>query len=345
MKHISIDVEDRLLREVLLPLKKIADAYDANNLDDEARKFWVDLFFLYDIMTLLIVKGNTSMLEKLSPEQERMMPHYVDKWLTIGLSTDRVDPVVATPAVIGMYKNGNLEAPEVVFTAGPKAGYAEYVRRGGKADASSFFAGMVYSQHEAGWLGFYDFFLNETDVKNIESVKPLFEVAKTCGWIYCSREIAIVMDRPSVIKMDDQNRLHCENGPAILYPDGFTVYSWHGVRIPREWIQNKDSLTPAMALNWENTEQRRAACEILGWVNILKELDAKVIDEHEAAMIGTLLEVNIPDIGREKFLKVLCGTGREFAIPVPPNMNTALEANAWTFGMDPEELRDIEVRT
>jgi hypothetical protein len=35
-----IDVENRLLREALLPLKKIADAYDANNLDDEARKFW-----------------------------------------------------------------------------------------------------------------------------------------------------------------------------------------------------------------------------------------------------------------------------------------------------------------
>ena len=287
------------------------------------------------------------MLEKLSPEQERMMPHYVDKWLTIGLCTDRVDPVVATPAVIAMYKNGGLDkAPEVVFTAGPKAGYAEYVRRGGKADASSFFAGLVYSQHEAGWLGFYDFFLNETEVKNIESVKPLFEVAKTCGWIYCSRDVAIVMDRPSVIKMDDQNRLHCENGPAILYPDGFTVYSWHGVRIPREWIENKASLTPAMALNWENTEQRRAACEILGWVNILKELDAKVIDEDEDAMIGTLLEVNIPDIGREKFLKVLCGTGREFAIPVPPDMKTALQAQAWTWNMEVEDFGEgPEIRT
>jgi len=36
----NIDKENRLLREALLPLKKIADAYDANNLDDEARKFW-----------------------------------------------------------------------------------------------------------------------------------------------------------------------------------------------------------------------------------------------------------------------------------------------------------------
>jgi len=62
-------------------------------------------------------------------------------------------------------------------------------------------------------------------------------------------------------------------------------------------------------------------------------------------MIGTLLEVDIPDIGNEKFLRVLCGTGREFAIPVPPNMKTALEANAWTYGLEGNLLRDLEVRT
>jgi hypothetical protein len=71
-----------------------------------------------------------------------------------------------------------------------------------------------------------------------------------------------------------------------------------------------------------------------------------VIDEDEDAMIGTLLEVNIPDIGREKFLKVLCGTGRTFAIPVPPNMNTALQAQAWTWNMEVEDFGEgPEIRT
>ena len=115
--------------------------------------------------------------------------------------------------------------------------------------------------------------------------------------------------------------------------------------IPAEWIEKKAKLTPKIALSWENIEQRRCACEILGWAKILRELNSKVIDSDEDPMIGTLLEVNIPDIGREKFLQVLCGTGRTFAIPVPPNCKTALEANAWTFGVEPETLRDLEVRT
>ena len=92
-------------------------------------------------------------------------------------------------------------------------------------------------------------------------------------------------------------------------------------------------------------EKRRAACEILGWDKILEELDARVIDHDTDPEIGDLLEVQIPDIGREKFLRVKCGTGRTFALPVPPEMSTALEANAWTYGFDADSFPKPEVRT
>lgn len=35
-----MDRQMQRIREALAPLVAIADAYDANNLDDEARKFW-----------------------------------------------------------------------------------------------------------------------------------------------------------------------------------------------------------------------------------------------------------------------------------------------------------------
>jgi hypothetical protein len=99
------------------------------------------------------------------------------------------------------------------------------------------------------------------------------------------------------------------------------------------------------ALTWENMEQRRAACEILGWATILKQLDGRTINKDADPQVGELIEVEIPEVGRERFLKVLCGTGREFALPVPPNMTTALEANCWTYGIEPDALRNLEVRT
>ena len=92
-------------------------------------------------------------------------------------------------------------------------------------------------------------------------------------------------------------------------------------------------------------EQRRAACAIIGWKCILEELDAKVIDEDGDPEIGILLlEAEIPDSGRERFLKVRCGTGREFVLPVSRHVQTALQANAWTWAIEDYEYRP-EVRT
>ena len=284
-----------------------------------------------------------SKITKLTPEQEAKMVEYRDKWLAIGLSTERVDPVAATAAINLMYSCGGLKHPkEIKFVRGPKEAKAALMAAGIK---DSILDSAVYGCNEAGWLSFYDFFATECGVKNIDSITGLIAVAKTCGWVCCYDDLAVVQDRPLLIKMDDQNRLHCEDGAAILYADGFAVYSWHGVRVPDEWIEDRSTLTAKIALTWDNTEQRRAACEILGWINVLKSLKAKVIDEDPDPMIGTLLEVNIPDIGKEKFIKVVCGTGREFAIPVPPNMKTALEANAWTYDIDPDILKQLEVRT
>ena len=73
-------------------------------------------------------------------------------------------------------------------------------------------------------------------------------------------------------------------------------------------------------------------------------MNAKVIDKNPDEQIGTLLEVNIPDSGKERFIKVKCGTGRTFAIPVDPNCKTALEGNASTYGLNSNDL-NIEVRT
>ena len=51
------------------------------------------------------------------------------------------------------------------------------------------------------------------------------------------------------------------------------------------------------------------------------------------------------DIGKEKFLRVLYGTKREFALPVPPDMKTALQAQSWTWGLDEKDFTIPEVRT
>ena len=199
---------------------------------------------------------------------------------------------------------------------------------------------QVYGAHDAHWLGFYETF-QQLGI-DTSKLNPLMELAKHCGWWAPYKNAAILQDRPEIIKFDDNNRLHCEDGPAIKYRDGFSIFSWHGTIIPGEWLAKKPSAKEALAV--PNMEKRRAACEIVGWDNILNELDATSIDKDPDPQIGELLEVNIPDIGKEKFLRVTCGTGRQFSIPVPPDMKTALQSNAWTWGLEPHEYKP-EVRT
>lgn len=199
---------------------------------------------------------------------------------------------------------------------------------------------------DAFWLSFYEFG-RKIGVKYTcaDHFDAYLQYAQNAGIMFAYDGIALISDRPEVLRFDNERRLHCENGPAVRFRDGWSVHAWHGQRVPAEWIESPETLTAKVALTWENIEQRRAACEILGWNNVLKELNAKEIDADGDPQIGRLLEVDIPEIGKERFLQVLCGTGREFALPVPPDMRTALEAQAWTWGMDSTEFTKPEIRT
>jgi len=110
-----------------------------------------------------------------------------------------------------------------------------------------------------------------------KKLSGLIEGAKNHGWWIPCENMCFVAERHNILKRDDRGLLHCENGHACAFPDGFEMYYWHGVRVPEEWIKNKRSLSAKDALTWDNVEQRRCACEILGWENILRELNAFVL--------------------------------------------------------------------
>lgn len=285
-------------------------------------------------------------IESLTANQEARFGEYVDKWLSIGLSTEPVALENAKTAACLAYRLSGLEEPKNFhITDSPIAAIRLIKTLDPSKSEYDIFNEMSYGSQDAGWLSFYNYFQEVVGLECTNKLQGLMDLSKYCGWVSFYDDTVVFQHRPEVIKFDDQNRLHCEDGPAIRYRDGYSVYSWHGTRVPAEWIEKKSELTAKTALTWENIEQRRCACEIIGWDTILRELDSTVIDSDVDPMVGNLLEVDIPDIGREKFLQVLCGTGRTFAIPVPPECKTALEANAWSYNISPDLLKDLEVRT
>ena len=197
----------------------------------------------------------------------------------------------------------------------------------------------------ASWCAYITFFRDVMGWRG--DTLDRFEIdealTRSCGWVWWHENVMAISDRPCFIKRDDEGRLHCETGPSIAYRDGWALHHWHGVEIPAEWVAGKQPEAKE-AIRWPNVEQRRAACEIIGWAKVLDQVKARVIDKHQNEEIGTLLEADIPDSGKERFLRVRCGTGRDFCLPVARECKTALQANAWTYGLDPAEFA-VEVRT
>lgn len=203
-----------------------------------------------------------------------------------------------------------------------------------------------------GWWGapcFVSFFRDVCGLvlpeKEERAARAYEKVCRSVSWFYPTKDFVMLVNRPASIKRDANGRLHNPSGPSTSFRDGWSLYHWHGVEVPKEWIVNKEALTPTIAINHPNVEKRRAACEILGWHKILDTLKAVVVDKDEDAQIGTLYEVDLLGAPKSRFLAVRCGTGRDFVLPVPSTCKTALEANAWTYGLDGITLKQLEVRT
>jgi hypothetical protein len=227
----------------------------------------------------------------------------------------------------------------------PKKMNSKYLKECFQKEHQNYYGGQMW----APFIAYITFFRDEMgwENKTLEDFGHWERMAVNSGWAWWHEDVFTVSEKPILLYRDAEGRLHNPNGSSIEYRDGFKMSHWHGVQIPNDWTGSKPNLTSEMALKWPNVEQRRCAMEILGWDNILKDLDTKVVDEDEDPMIGTLLETHIEG-NKEKFLRVLCGTGRKFCLPVPPEMKTALEANAWTFGFDGKNLMGFikpEIRT
>ncbi|QCM05138.1 hypothetical protein CFBP6626_07575 [Agrobacterium tumefaciens] len=163
------------------------------------------------------------------------------------------------------------------------------------------------------------------------------------GFRVMHEEFCIVSDFPEVIKVDEQNRPHCENGPSHLWRDGWALYHWHGVKVPAHWIENRETLDPNEVIRAENVEQRAAGAAIIGWPRMLSVLKAKVINDSGNGDIGQLIELTLhglPEPGR--FLKAECPRNGVIVEGVPRisdidglPIDTALAAQAWRIG-DPQ---------
>ena len=203
------------------------------------------------------------------------------------------------------------------------------------------YAYWLWGNQWAGYAAWGEFFKNECGV-NVN--QDCLDMMESGHYIWPFEGVCFASERPTMIHVDDQGQSHCETGPSVEYESGWGPYCWHGTVIPSEWITDKPP-TAAEAITWYNMTQRRAACEMVGWVNILEGLNVKVLATHQSWKAGELVEVDIPDIGKEKYLRTTCGTRKIDALPVPQDMETVEQCQRW-LNRTPDNISFIpELRT
>jgi len=300
------------------------------------------------------------MIEKLTAAQQARAPEFVKKWTKIGLATGPGNRKEAENAMCVAYVaagipvpkrfiwvNGPIEGARLATNALAASSLEDFDKKMDQKPTNTLagFDARGLGQFDAGWCAHYDFLEEVCGVACVKHLHGLILLAKNTSMWWVFEELAILCDRPSIISCDDAGRVHSQTGPCVEYPGDLKFYAWHGTVVPEAWITKKP--TPDEVLTCSNVEMRRAGAEIVGWVNILDKLKARTIDKDSDPMMGELLEVDLPEAPNSRFLRVRCGTGRDFCLPVPSNMKSAVEANAWTYDIDVsiDTFRGYKLRT
>jgi len=182
--------------------------------------------------------------------------------------------------------------------------------------------------------------LEEDAARRQPSAVGLLATGRECGFWWPYERGVIIADRPELIALDDAGLPHSEEGMAIRYRDGWGVYAWHGVPVPKAIALAPDRLSVVQIDAEEDEQVRRVCIDRMGLDRYMKDSGARLLDEqfvnersvklwrrdhpgHEP-----LVAVEIVNASPEPD-----GHHRRHWLRVPPQMRRARSALAWTFGL------------
>lgn len=194
----------------------------------------------------------------------------------------------------------------------------------------------VHGQFDAAWLPLYE---------AAGMASGLGRMARAAGWWWPFENAVILTERPLALRLDDQDRLHHGDGPALVYPDGFAVYSWRGTPLTGEFGRRLAATTPETIRAEENAELRRMMVEHYTPERFLKDSGAQPVHQDEAGKLWRI------EMGKDESIVMVevvnsspepDGTFNVYFLRVPPSTPTAKAGVAWTFGLTEDEYQPLQ---
>jgi hypothetical protein len=265
-----------------------------------------------------------------------------ERLLALAYDTAPTNWEVGISTILALCKEAEIKCERVErFGSLPELINA-YHRAGGDG-----FPSMFMGRQHASYLANIDTWAKHMpdldDEKELRAIRQANQASGVC-WFPTDQGYAMACDGPSLLKLDDEGNLHCAAGPAIAWPNGDSLFAWHGQFVPESWIRTPLEVDVRAVLETEtNQELIRCLGEIVGFDRLLDELDAEEVHSEEGLVGGTLYRVQIADETRQ-LARVRCGTGRTFVLPVGDEP-TVVAALAATYGVSEATYRRMAVRT
>ena len=265
-------------------------------------------------------------IEELTDAQVHLMAQVAAEYEDRALSgDDSYNPRLIQQGIDFIYTLADLKAPEIAICSSPMD-----MKEQAKLEKGDTFDPLGCG-YDSGWTAFYDFF----DRIGISFDKDWnFNVWKDFvlnSGVFASllfENVAFVCVRPCLVKRNASGDLHCQDGPAIAWPDGYSEFALNGV-----WMEEKLVMTPAekidakIILKETNAEVRREIVRKVGAEKICEKLGAKCLDrmgDYE------LLMLELGDGRSRPYLKMLNPSIGTYHIEgVHPNIRTCAQALAW----------------
>ena len=283
-------------------------------------------------------------IDRLTQAQTDRLTEIRDKWIRIGLCAEPADRAKAEEGLRLAYRSGGIDPPrKIVWTGSPlsnalvraicRASVRDSVRDSVGDSVRESVRASGYGQHDAGWLGFFDAFAEFGLKGQTEKLRGLWMVAESAGWFLPHQNICWIAERPAFLRLEKipgqdefHNRLHCDDGPAIRFADGWEIYALHGVRMSQAEHAMDD---PRKIIAVQNAEIRAALIRRMGMERMLAHLPHKSLSRSgDYELLSIQLSEQIADA---RYLKM-----KNQSVPgvwhlegVHPTCQTVEHANNW----------------
>lgn len=202
---------------------------------------------------------------------------------------------------------------------------------------------------DLSWLSTFEFLRGVLALRTeTEPLLGLWQLAGNAGWMQPHARTCWLCDRPELLCVDVNDRLHHPTGPALRFRDGFSAFAWRGVELPRALIEHPERITLAAIDAQTHVQIRRCMIEIMTPRRYVAEGGAKRIAEDETGILWRRTWLAHDAWAAVEVINATPeadGSRKHYFLQVPPNLQTAREAVAWTYGMAPEAYDRLVVRT